>query len=224
MWKRILILLQPACCSNVLSQVLIFLAVDMTSAPGEPLEVTLYHYPLTRSTRVLWLLNELGDKVKFTCKRLELMKGEAHSSEFLRLNPNHALPVLIYKDESGEERALFESCAIVEFLTDALAVGELAPPSGISHSRAEYKTHVWNSKLLPFVLFGCCVLLYSWRKLCHPCLSEEVALVRRKLDGPTAVATPPAWRLRNLACWPEGSSSRRPHEGQMDQGPRCYRR
>lgn len=137
-----MILLQPACCSNVLSQVLIFLAVDMTSAPGEPLEVTLYHYPLTRSTRVLWLLNELGDKVKFTCKRLELMKGEAHSSEFLRLNPNHALPVLIYKDESGEERALFESCAIVEFLTDALAVGELAPPSGISHSRAEYKTHV----------------------------------------------------------------------------------
>ena len=107
---------------------------------SQPLEVTLYHYPLTRSTRPLWLLQELGGKVKFTCKRVELMKGEAYSPEFVRMNPNHALPVLLYKDDSGVEQALFESCAIVEFLTDALAAGELAPPIGISNGRAEYKT------------------------------------------------------------------------------------
>lgn len=79
---------------------------------SQPLEVTLYHYPLTRSTRPLWLLHELGGKVKFTCKRVELMKGEAYSPEFVRMNPNHALPVLLYKDDSGVEQALFESCAI----------------------------------------------------------------------------------------------------------------
>eukprot|EP00438_Fugacium_kawagutii_P020702 Skav225258 [mRNA] locus=scaffold4099:19858:20527:+ [translate_table: standard] len=104
---------------------------------SQPLEVTLYHYPLTRSARVLWLLHELGDRVKFTCKRLELMKGEHYSPEFIRLNPNHALPVLLYKDDSGEEQALIESCAIVEFLTDALADGDLSPAVGISKDRAE---------------------------------------------------------------------------------------
>ena len=56
------------------------------------------------------------------------------------MNPNHALPVLVYKDDSGVEKALFESCAIVDFLTDALAGGDLAPPIGISSDRAEYKT------------------------------------------------------------------------------------
>lgn len=110
---------------------------------SQPLEVTLCHYPLTRSTRPLWLLHELGGKVKFTCKRVELMKGEAYSPEFVRMNPNHALPVLLYKDDSGVEQALFESCAIVEFLTDALAAGELAPPIGISNGRAEYKKWLW---------------------------------------------------------------------------------
>ena len=88
--------------------------------------------------------------MKFTCKRVELMKGEAYSAEFLRLNPNHALPVLVYKDDSGAEQALFESCAIVEFLTDALAGGDLAPPVGVSHNRAEYKTLSQKGRLYFF--------------------------------------------------------------------------
>lgn len=104
-----------------------------------PLEVTLYHYPRTRSTRVLWLLHELGDKVNVTCKRVELMKGEAYSPEFMKMNPNHALPVLLYKDASGEDQAVFESCGIVEFLTEALAAGQLAPPIGLSKERADYQ-------------------------------------------------------------------------------------
>ncbi|CAK9093148.1 unnamed protein product [Durusdinium trenchii] len=110
-----------------------------------PLEVTLYHYPRTRSTRVLWLLHELGDKVNVTCKRVELMKGEAYSPEFMKMNPNHALPVLLYKDASGEDQAVFESCGIVEFLTEALAAGQLAPPIGLSKERADYQKWLWFS-------------------------------------------------------------------------------
>eukprot|EP00439_Symbiodinium_sp_Y106_P025336 s2372_g3.t1 len=105
--------------------------------------VTLYHYPLTRSTRVLWLLHELGDKVKFECKRVELMRGEGQTEEFLKLNPNHAVPVLQFKDNKGEARVMYESCAMVEFLTDALASGDLAPEVGLSAERAEYQKWLW---------------------------------------------------------------------------------
>jgi hypothetical protein len=39
-----------------------------------------------------------------------------------------------------ELNRLFLNLAPLEFLTDALAAGELAPPIGISNGRAEYKT------------------------------------------------------------------------------------
>ena len=40
-------------------------------------DLVLYHYPVTRSARVLWLLHELGpDTVPFTLQRVELFEGE----------------------------------------------------------------------------------------------------------------------------------------------------
>mmetsp|Transcript_70012 Transcript_70012/g.130892 ORF Transcript_70012/g.130892 Transcript_70012/m.130892 type:complete len:227 (-) Transcript_70012:125-805(-) len=109
----------------------------------EKLNVKLYHYPLTRSVRVLWLLHELGDKLTFTTQRLELMKGEGYSSEFMMLNPNHAVPVVTFQDHTGQEVVMFESCAIMEYLTEAFAAGELAPPVGVTKERADYQKWLW---------------------------------------------------------------------------------
>jgi len=44
-------------------------------------DLALYHYPITRSARVLWLLHELGpDKTgPFEVKRVELLQGEGRA-------------------------------------------------------------------------------------------------------------------------------------------------
>ncbi len=44
-------------------------------------ELTLYHYPVTRSARVLWLLHELGPDTigPFQVKRVELLEGEGRA-------------------------------------------------------------------------------------------------------------------------------------------------
>ena len=44
-------------------------------------DMTLYHYPVTRSACVLWLLHELGPDATgpFKIKRVELMEGEGRA-------------------------------------------------------------------------------------------------------------------------------------------------
>mmetsp|Transcript_63881 Transcript_63881/g.178586 ORF Transcript_63881/g.178586 Transcript_63881/m.178586 type:complete len:234 (+) Transcript_63881:67-768(+) len=116
---------------------------DPAEGPAVP-SLVLYHYPLTRSVRVLWLLHELGpERVTFTLKRLELLKGEGRSQEFLAKNPNHAVPYVELETPVGERICMFESCAIVQFLADACAPGGLAPAAGLSRARAEYERWMW---------------------------------------------------------------------------------
>jgi len=75
---------------------------------------TLYHYPLSRSVRALWLLNELN--VPCEVRRVKLMMGEGLAPEFMALNPNHAVPVLTYTTADGKELAMFESAALLRFI------------------------------------------------------------------------------------------------------------
>lgn len=111
-----------------------------TLVPGSLL---LFHYPFTRSTRCLWTLLELfpeqqivsvkdanstnvsTDGTPFRIKHVELTRGEMFTPDMLRINPNHALPVLQYRtlDKDGEERShtMFESGAICLFLADYYA-------------------------------------------------------------------------------------------------------
>jgi len=85
-------------------------------------DVTLYHYPLSRSVRPLIALHEA--EIPFHLRTIQLMKGEAYSDEFLKLNPNHAVPVLtlrLVKDGDSQEVVMFESAAILRFIADVLA-------------------------------------------------------------------------------------------------------
>lgn len=110
-------------------------------------DLVLYHYPVTRSARVLWLLHELGLRERtgdFTIRHVDLLQREHRQPAFLELNPNHAVPFCTFKDCNGEACAMFESCAIVHFLADALAPpGVLAPPVGPTRARAEYERLMW---------------------------------------------------------------------------------
>jgi glutathione S-transferase len=97
----------------------------------------LHHFPASRSARVKWALHEVvGDD--FEVERVALYDGAQYSADFLRLNPNHAVPVLEITWDTGATQRVFESAAIVAFLADAYPDKQLAPAPGPSPERADY--------------------------------------------------------------------------------------
>ena len=83
----------------------------------------LYYVPMTRSNRPRWMLEELG--VPYELVRLDPKKGENQTPEYLAINPTGKVPALV----DGEVK-MFESAAIVAYLSDKFADKKLAPPVG----------------------------------------------------------------------------------------------
>src|ERR1043165_1795135 len=74
---------------------------------------TLYHgWRSSASRRVRLCLAEKG--LPFEGKIIDLVKGEHHSPDFLKLNPNGVIPPLILEDG----RSFYESGAICESLAE----------------------------------------------------------------------------------------------------------
>jgi len=98
-------------------------------------KITLYHYPLSRSARVKWLLHEiLGEN--FETIRVALRQGGQFTPEFLAKNPNHGVPVLDVEYEDGSEQTITESMAILTWLADL--DGRFAPSLDDLPARAVY--------------------------------------------------------------------------------------
>lgn len=97
----------------------------------------LYHYPMTRSARVKWMLHEVrGDD--FDVEFVDVLKGAMMAPEMLAKNPNHNLPMLDITWEDGTVQTMLESGAMVMWLADAFPEKKLAPPPGASRERADY--------------------------------------------------------------------------------------
>jgi glutathione S-transferase len=97
----------------------------------------LYHYPASRSARAKWMLHEVvGDA--FEVEKVDLYGAAQYSPEFLRLNPNHGVPVLEITWDTGAVQRLIESAAMVAFLADAFPDAGLAPLPGATPERADY--------------------------------------------------------------------------------------
>jgi glutathione S-transferase len=92
--------------------------------------LTLYYSAQSRAIRPRWLLEEAG--VPYELKRLNLQAGEQKKPEYLKINPNGAVPALVDGDLT-----LFESAAICQYLADKFPEKHLAPPLG-SRDRALY--------------------------------------------------------------------------------------
>jgi glutathione S-transferase len=98
----------------------------------------LYHSPAVRSARVKWLLHELFGN-DFEVKVVALVDAEQYSDGFLRINPNHAVPVLEIMMENGEVLHMIESGAMVALLADIFPEKGLAPFAHVfSSERADY--------------------------------------------------------------------------------------
>src|SRR5437899_10621277 len=85
--------------------------------------ITLYHSAQSRSIRPRWLLEEIG--TPYETVHLSLQAGDQRKPEYLKINPNGAVPALV----DGDVR-LFESAAICQYLADRVPDKRLAPPVG----------------------------------------------------------------------------------------------
>ena len=100
--------------------------------------LTLYHYPVTRSARVRWALEEtVGDN--YTLERVELFQGAHYTDAYLARNPNHAVPLLAITFKDGSTMDMIESGAMVAWLADACPERALTPSPGPSPARADYQ-------------------------------------------------------------------------------------
>ena len=82
----------------------------------------LYYMPRTRSSRVLWLLEEIGEPYEL----IELAGAQRRSAEHLQRHPLGRVPAL----ELGDGTTMFESAAICLQLADLNPTSGLIPPLG----------------------------------------------------------------------------------------------
>jgi GSH-dependent disulfide-bond oxidoreductase len=77
----------------------------------------LYYWPTPNGWKISMLLEEL--EAPYNPISVNILKGEQFSPEFLKLNPNHKIPVLVDPDgPDGKPFSLFESGAILLYLAE----------------------------------------------------------------------------------------------------------
>jgi len=93
----------------------------------------LYHHPLsTNARRAVMTAVHLGVSVELVF--VDLAKGEQRQPQFLKLNPNHRVPVL---EDDGF--VLWESCAIMQYLADKTPLQTVYP----AETRARADVNRW---------------------------------------------------------------------------------
>jgi glutathione S-transferase len=100
--------------------------------------IHLHYYPSNASMTPHMLLRELG--VPFELKYVDRNAGAHKSPEYLKLNPNGLIPVLVDGD-----LVLYETAAIVLHLVDTNPAAGLAPAVGTAERAMFYKWLVWLS-------------------------------------------------------------------------------
>lgn len=88
--------------------------------------VTLYHAPASRSSRFIWLLEELG--VPYKLKLVSIRRregGQEEGAEYRRVHPHGKVPAIVHDGVT-----VFESAAMALYLTDAFPEAGLGVPIG----------------------------------------------------------------------------------------------
>ena len=113
--------------------------------------IQLHYYPSNASMAPHILLEELG--VPFELQYVDRNQGAHKSPEYLRLNPNGLIPVLV-DWRNGSELVLYETVAILLHLADTHADAGLAPKLGTPERAQLYKWLVWMTNTLQAALIA----------------------------------------------------------------------
>ena len=105
----------------------------------------LHHYPGNASMTPHMLLEELG--VPYTLKLVDRTRQAHKSADYLDLNPNGLIPVLVDGD-----LVLYETAAICLHLADTHPQAGLAPPLGSADRAHFYKWLAWLTNTMQAAL------------------------------------------------------------------------
>lgn len=79
------------------------------------MSLVFYYSPFSSAATVHWALEELG--VPYEKVKLDLQNGDTHKPDFLALNPNGKVPLIVH-----EGTPIFESIAILAYLGETFGV------------------------------------------------------------------------------------------------------
>ena len=91
--------------------------------------IDLYTAPTPNGWKASVMLEETG--LDYTVHAIDLMKGEQKAADFLKLNPNGRIPVIV--DRQADDFAVFESGAILVYLAEK--TGRFLPADAKGRSR-----------------------------------------------------------------------------------------
>lgn len=98
--------------------------------------IDLYTWSTPNGRKVSIMLEELG--LEYTTHAINIGKGDQHTDEFVRINPNSKIPAIVDHDgPDGGPFSLFESGAILVYLAEKH--GRFFPADG----RPRYETMQW---------------------------------------------------------------------------------
>jgi len=93
--------------------------------------IDVYAFATPNSIKVPVALEELG--LDYVLHAVNVRKGEQKSADFITLNPNGKVPVLVDADATSEKLVLTESAAILVYLAEK--TGRLLPAAGQARAR-----------------------------------------------------------------------------------------
>jgi glutathione S-transferase len=103
--------------------------------------MTFYYTPMSSATRVHWAIEELG--VPYEKKKVDLSAGDQRKPEYLKLNPNGKVPLLV-----DDGVPIFESLAILLHLGERYGVDKgLFPTAPLERAQA-FKWMAWATATL----------------------------------------------------------------------------
>lgn len=105
----------------------------------------LYHYePYANSMKVMMCLQEKG--AEFTAHYVDLLKFEQHAPEFVALNPNGQVPIVVH-----DGRVVTESTMINEYLDDVFPDPPLRPADPYDRALMRVFSKLVDEVLMPSV-------------------------------------------------------------------------
>jgi glutathione S-transferase len=162
------------------------------------------------------VLEELG--VPFELKYVDRAVAAHKSPEYLALNPNGLIPVLVDTSFGGDGKplVLYETAAVCMHLADTHPVDRLLPPLGTAERAQAYKWLAWLGNTLQATLI---LYFYPERWGDEAAAAQVKASAERRIGTLLASSMPSSPAMAGPGCWARLTASAIPTPSCSAAGP-----